>query len=51
MVGIDNNMREYFFGKEAGTRDVALALKNTFKDKYIHYNIDIRDKKKIEDIF
>jgi len=51
IAGIDNNMREYFFGKEASTHDIALLLKDTFKDKYTHYNIDIRDKKEIEVLF
>jgi len=51
IVGIDNNMREYFFGKEASTHDIALSLKDTFKDKYIHCGIDIRNKKEIEAVF
>jgi len=51
VVGIDNDMRAYFFGKEASTYDVALSLKDIFKDRYIHYDVDIRNKKEIETIF
>lgn len=51
VVGIDNDMRAYFFGEEASTSDICKYLQDTFKDKYIHHSIDIRDKDKIEDIF
>jgi len=51
VVGIDNDMRSYFFGEEASTKRVCEYLKDTFKDKYIHYFVDIRDKEKIEEIF
>lgn len=50
IVGIDNNMREYFFGKEASTKWSVAKLKKTVP-RYEHYNIDIRDNKKIEKLF
>lgn len=50
IVGIDNNMREYFFGKEASTQWKKQELENSISD-YKHYNADIRDKNAIEDIF
>lgn len=51
VVGVDNDMRSYFFGDEASTRWNRDKLKKDFKDKYIHYAIDIRDKRDIEDLF
>ena len=49
--GIDNDMRKYFFGKEASTKWSLRNLKEQLKDKYIHYDIDIRDDEKLKDIF
>ena len=49
--GIDNNMRQYFFGKEASTEWSREKLKETLKDKYVHYNVDIRNEKALEKIF
>ena len=51
IVGLDNNMRQYFFGKEASTDWNRKELQKKFKKKYIHINADIRDNKKIEKIF
>jgi len=50
IFGIDNNMREYFFGKEASTKWSIAEIKKTIPD-YKHLNIDIRDNKKIEILF
>ena len=50
VVGIDNNLRKYFFGKEGDTSWVKKKLikeNNNFKN----YNIDIRSYKKLENIF
>lgn len=49
--GIDNDMRQYFFGAEASTAWSIKRLKKTLKDKYFHYAIDIRDNNKLSDIF
>jgi CDP-paratose 2-epimerase len=51
IYGIDNNMREYFFGEEASTDWSKKQLKKNLKDKYTHFQADIRDEKKIEQIF
>ena len=49
VIGIDNNLRSYFFGKKGSNRWKELILK---KDKnYKHFSIDIRNKKKIFEIF
>jgi CDP-paratose 2-epimerase len=51
VVGIDNDMRAYFFGPGASTKSVGRNLKSEFKDKYINFDVDIRDKVKLEEIF
>lgn len=51
IVGIDNDMRQYFFGKEASTTWNRNKLKETLKDAYTHYNVDIRNNEKLEEIF
>jgi len=50
VIGIDNDMRRYFFGEEASTssKNDYLKQKNI---KYKHFNIDIRDKDQLEKIF
>ncbi|UCD15232.1 MAG: NAD-dependent epimerase/dehydratase family protein [Candidatus Omnitrophota bacterium] len=50
-VGIDNDMRAYFFGQEASIKNNREYLQSRFKDKYIHFNVDIRSKDDIERIF
>ena len=51
-IGVDNNMREYFFGSNASTDWNKKKLKHSFgSKKYIHLNIDIRDQKSLEAIF
>ncbi|MBW4433656.1 MAG: NAD-dependent epimerase/dehydratase family protein [Pelatocladus maniniholoensis HA4357-MV3] len=50
IVGIDNDMRKYFFGEDASTEWNRKRLESEFKE-YEHYNVDIRDCPKIADIF
>lgn len=50
IIGVDNNMREYFFGRESSTKWSVAELKKSIP-KYQHQNIDIRDNKKIENLF
>jgi len=50
VVGIDNDMRKYFFGKEASTLWNQEILKKEHV-RYRHYNADIRDQKMVGDIF
>lgn len=42
IVGIDNDMRSYFFGKEASTGKSVDEHKNMLKN-YRHFQVDIRD--------
>jgi len=51
IVGIDNDMRAYFFGKEASTEKNLQKLKNELREKYEYHNVDIRNYDKIENIF
>ncbi len=49
VIGIDNNLRKDFFGKDGDTKWIQKRL-NKYK-KYTQYDFDIRDKKKIRNIF
>ena len=51
IVGIDNNMRQYFFGAEASTDWNRKHLEEKFAKQYTHYNIDIRENDKVEEVF
>jgi CDP-paratose 2-epimerase len=50
VVGIDNDMRAYFFGPEASTRWAVDALRETVA-RYRHHDIDIRDRAALETLF
>jgi len=51
VVGIDNNMRESFFGKGASTEWNRDRLLEDYGEKYIHHAIDIRDREAIANLF
>lgn len=51
VFGIDNDMRSYFFGKEASTSWNRKKLQKEYKKQYTHYSFDIRNKKAIESLF
>jgi CDP-paratose 2-epimerase len=50
-VGIDNNMRSYFFGPQASTIRNRKRIQNLLGDKYEHLNFDIRNRKSINNLF
>jgi CDP-paratose 2-epimerase len=50
VVGIDNNMREYFFGKDASTLWNTDLLKGSLRN-FTHFAADIRDRDGLEKIF
>lgn len=50
VVGVDNDMRKYFFGPEASTEWMRKHLEATIPG-YEHHAIDIRDQNAIFDIF
>jgi len=50
IVGIDNNLREFFFGKDGSTNWIKKKIKKNIRN-YIHYNTDIRNYQNLEKIF
>lgn len=50
VIGIDNNMRSYFFGQEASTLPMEEQLKSTLEN-FTGHHIDIRDFEKIGELF
>jgi CDP-paratose 2-epimerase len=50
VVGIDNNLREYFFGEDGSTKWNRERLANQF-DNYKHHTVDIRDTTALQKVF
>ena len=50
IVGIDNNMREYFFGADASTRWNTTRLQEDLRN-FRHYPIDVRDERAVNSLF
>jgi CDP-paratose 2-epimerase len=50
VAGIDNDMRSYFFGKDASTRENRECLVRDYSN-YIHHDTDIRDHDRVAAIF
>lgn len=50
VVGIDNDMRAYFFGSESSTHDSVTELRNS-SDQFVSKPVDIRHTTDIEEIF
>src|SRR5690242_12356968 len=50
VIGIDNNSRQYFFGKDGDVKWNIDRLKNSIPN-YIHYDTDIRDYGKLKQVF
>jgi len=51
VVGIDNNMRQEFFGVEASTNWNVQRLQQSLGKNYTHFEADIRDSEAIDRIF
>lgn len=51
VVGIDNDMRSRFFGKEASTQWQRLQLESELNGRYEHREVDIRDDEAIDHLF
>jgi CDP-paratose 2-epimerase len=51
VVGIDNDMRRYFFGDEASTSWNVDRLRKQLRDRYEHADVDIRDRDAIVKLF
>ncbi|MEM6885551.1 MAG: NAD-dependent epimerase/dehydratase family protein [Verrucomicrobiota bacterium] len=50
VIGVDNDMRSYFFGKEASTSDNLEKIKNLLP-RYTHRGVDIRDQAAVDTVF
>jgi len=50
VIGVDNDMRAYFFGEEASTKSTAQSLTDTLSS-YVHRNLDIRDEHAVMALF
>src|SRR5436190_13813880 len=50
IVGIDNNMREYFFGADASTRWNTSKLQEDIRN-FSHNSVDVRDERAIDSLF
>lgn len=51
VIGVDNDMRSYFFGDSASTAWNNVRIKRDLGDSYNHYSIDIRDRDAVERLF
>ena len=51
VIGIDNDLRKFFFGKTASTRWVKSYLEKKYNKNYIHFSSDITKNEQIEEIF
>jgi CDP-paratose 2-epimerase len=51
VVGIDNDMRRYFFGEDGSTAWSLQRLTADLAGAYTHYDVDIRDRAGLEQIF
>ena len=51
VVGVDNDMRSYFFGEDGSNSNNLKELTESLGTTYSHHSIDIRDYQKLEDIF
>jgi CDP-paratose 2-epimerase len=51
VVGIDNDMRSYFFGKEASTKWNTKRLYDDYPNDFTHFSVDIRNYERLEEVF
>lgn len=51
VVGIDNDLRGYFFGPASSTRDHAARLAADLGDAYTHAEVDVRDRDGLARLF
>ena len=51
VIGIDNDMRQHFFGEEASTKSQQAQLEMELKRLYKHLSIDIRDSLALDRLF
>lgn len=50
-VGLDNDMRRSFFGADASTRWNRDQLRERYPRRYLHYEVDVREREAVERVF
>ncbi len=50
VVGVDNDLRAWYFGQEASTRHVRALLEEQL-ERYDHHDLDVRDRDGLERVF
>ena len=51
IVGVDNDMRRYFFGEEASTAWNVARSHETLPNSYEHHSLDIRSREQVAELF
>lgn len=51
VIGVDNNLREYFFGPEASTKWAVQELERAFPESFLAVDADIRDEEAVRKVF
>lgn len=51
IIGVDNDMRSYFFGNQSSTTKIGDELKKKYKENFLLYNADIRNYEELKSIF
>lgn len=51
VIGVDNDMRSYFFGKNSSTKWNSKRLQNKFAKSFHQYDLDIRNYNRLEKLF
>jgi CDP-paratose 2-epimerase len=51
VIGIDNDMRSYFFGKDASTNWNTEKMKTEYPKSFTHLSVDIRNSSEMDKIF
>lgn len=50
VVGVDNNMREQFFGEAGSIADTVAMLCERWGDRYEHQSLDVRDRTAVDEL-
>jgi CDP-paratose 2-epimerase len=51
VIGVDNDMRRYFFGEDGSTAWSLRQLSHDLGSAYTHFDVDIRDRAGLEQVF
>jgi CDP-paratose 2-epimerase len=51
VIGVDNDLRRYFFGSDGSTAWSLLRLTSELADAYTHFDVDVRDREGLSQVF